>query len=274
MKTEYIAGTDLTAKLSEISISYNDIGEGEIPVIFIHGFPFDKSMWSPQLGVVGEERRAISYDLRGFGRSEPGIQKFSIRLFADDLIEFMDVMNIQKAIGCGLSMGGYILLNAVTRFPERFDSIVLCDTQCIADSPQAKEGRMKTIETINNNGVSGFADGFLQKAFWKGTLDNKPEIVQPIRDIINSTAPSAITSTLIALAERDEVCSKLNGIDLPTLVLCGVEDVITPVEQSKVLQSSIPGASLQILNEAGHLSNLEQEEAFNDHLMNFIRSRK
>ena len=274
METTYVSGNDLSLRLRDITINYDDAGQGDIPVIFIHGFPFNKEMWVNQVANLSDHCRVLAYDIRGFGKSEPGIQKYSISLFADDLIEFMDALQIQKAIVCGLSMGGYILLNAVTRFPDRFDSIVLSDTQCIADSPQAREGRMKSIELINKEGVGGFADGFIQKVFWKETFDRNPDAVQKIRTIINSTAPSSVTSTLTALAERDEVCSKLGNINVPALILCGDEDVVTPVEQSKVLQSKIPGAQLQILQEAGHMSNLEQPEAFNRHLMDFIRTRK
>jgi 3-oxoadipate enol-lactonase len=125
---------NLYVDINGITICYDDFGKGLLPIIFIHGFPFDKSSWQPQLDFLRQTHRVIAYDIRGFGNSTSGKEKESIRLFADDLIQFMDALEIDKAIVCGLSMGGYILLNAAFRYPERFEAIVLSDTQCIADS--------------------------------------------------------------------------------------------------------------------------------------------
>ena len=108
-----------------ITISFDDFGKSDIPIIFIHGFPFDKSSWQPQITFFKHTHRVIAYDIRGFGASTAGTEKASISLFADDLVHFMDRMQIEKAIVCGLSMGGYILLNAVKRFPTRFEAIIL-----------------------------------------------------------------------------------------------------------------------------------------------------
>ena len=123
------------------TICYDDFGTGALPVIFLHGFPFDKSSWQPQMEFLRNTYRVIALDIRGFGKSTSGNETKSMSLFADDLIKFMDGLEIDKAIVCGLSMGGFILLNAANRFPERFKALVLCDTQCIADSPEAKEKR-------------------------------------------------------------------------------------------------------------------------------------
>jgi pimeloyl-ACP methyl ester carboxylesterase len=267
-------GSDINIRVNGITMCYDDLGRGDTPIIFIHGFPFDKSSWQPQMDYLKNTHRVIAYDIRGFGKSAAGDDKASIVLFADDLILFMDALQINKAIVCGLSMGGYILLNAANRYHERFEAIILSDTQCIADSDEAKEKRYKTIERIEAEGINDFASGFVKNAFCKETLETKPEVVEKIKNIILSTSAEAITGTLKALAERWETCSSLSNITVPALVLCGKEDALTPVKQSEYLAQNISGADLRTIDNAGHLSNLEQPDEFNKHLNNFIFSLK
>ena len=136
---------NLSTKVNNLTLAYNDVGEGDTPVILLHGFPFDKSMWKEQLKSLKSSNRAIAIDIRGFGNSTDEESVLSIDLFGDDLIAFMDKLNIEKAIICGLSMGGYIALNVITRFPKRFEALILCDTQCTADTAEGKEKRYATI---------------------------------------------------------------------------------------------------------------------------------
>ena len=181
-------GYNLTIPLHDIQLSYNDVGTSSIPIIFLHGFPFDKTMWDGQLQFLKSSFRVIAFDIRGFGKSTDETSNFSMDLFVQDLIEFMDALNIEKAIICGLSMGGYIALHAINRFPKRFDGLILCDTQCIADTPEAKEKRFKAIEKIEADGVFDFNDGFIKKVFYKESLENKKELVEDIRNVIFSNS--------------------------------------------------------------------------------------
>jgi 3-oxoadipate enol-lactonase len=252
------------------SIYFDDFGEGETPIIFIHGFPFDKSSWQPQMDFLGKTNRVIAYDIRGFGKSTAGHEKISIQLFANDLINFMDALAIKKAIVCGLSMGGYILLNAVHQYPERFKAIILSDTQCIADSAEAKDKRMQTVTKIKTDGLQEFADGFVKNIFCQQSKDNKKELVESIKNIILNTPSQTITDTLIALAQRSETCSVLQQITLPVLLLCGSEDKVTPVEQAEFMHRNISNSTLQTISNAGHMANMEQPEVFNQHIVAFI----
>jgi pimeloyl-ACP methyl ester carboxylesterase len=263
-------GNDITIKANGISINFDDLGTHGTPIIFIHGFPFDKSMWNPQMDFLKSTRRVIAYDIRGYGKSTPGNEDASISLYADDLIQFMNMLQINKAIVCGLSMGGYILLNAINRYPQRFSSIILCDTQCISDNPASKEKRYKTIELIEGGGIKEFTDGFIKNIFFEGTLNNKKDIVNKIESTVLSTSTESIISTLRALANRDDSCSTLSQISVPTLIICGKEDKITPVAQSEFLNKNIPNSKLNIIPDAGHLSNLEQPEEFNKILSAFL----
>jgi pimeloyl-ACP methyl ester carboxylesterase len=272
METMQTTGSDLKIDVNGVTICYDDLGTGMIPVLFIHGFPFDKSSWQPQMEFLKNAQRIIAYDIRGFGKSTADNEKPSMSLFADDLIKLMDALEIDKAVVCGLSMGGYILLNAVNRYPERFKAIILSDTQCIADSPEGKEKRYKTIEHIEAGGLNDFADGFIKNVFCQESLDIKKELVEKIKTIVLTTAPATIAATLAGLAERSETCSSLNKISVPALILCGKEDKVTPLAQSEILHQHITGSTLHSIAQAGHLSNLEQPEIFNQQLTKFISS--
>jgi 3-oxoadipate enol-lactonase len=265
-------GNDIKINLDGITICYDDFGKGIIPIIFIHGFPFDKSSWQPQMEFLKTTQRVIAYDIRSFGKSTADNEKASISLFADDLIKLMDALEIDKAIVCGLSMGGYILMNAVSRYPERFKAIILSDTQCIADSPEGKEKRYKTIEHIEAGGLNDFAEVFIKNVFCPESLDTKTELVARIKTVVLTTSHETITGTLAALAERSETCSFLNKISVPILILCGKEDKITPLAQSEILHQHVAGSTLYSIPKAGHLSNLEQPELFNQHITEFISS--
>jgi 3-oxoadipate enol-lactonase len=263
-------GTDMELRANGITMCYDDLGESNIPVIFIHGFPFDKSSWQPQMDYLKNTHRVIAYDIRGFGKSGRGDEKLSIGLFADDLIRLMDLLRIKKAIVCGLSMGGYILLNAINRYPDRFEAIILSDTQCIPDTDEAKEKRYSTIKQIESNGLIEFAAGYVKNVFCENSLTDKKEIVKKIQNIILSTSQQTITETLKALVQRWETCSSSENIAVPTLILCGKEDKVTPITQSQLLNRNIPSSAIHIVENAGHMSNLEQPEQFNRHLYSFL----
>ena len=269
MKTD-TKGYNLTIELNNFHLSYDDVGEGSTPIIFLHGYPFDKTMWQGQLEFLKPSCRLIAFDIRGFGKSMDEKSPLSIDLFADDVIQFMDKSSIEKAIICGLSMGGFIALNAINKFPERFEALVLCDTQCIADTIEVKEKRYKTIDEIEVDGAANFNEGFIKSVFHKDSITNKKELVEELRSVVFSNSKHIITQGLIALAERSETCSTLNEIGIPTLIICGREDVVTPLTQSEMMHEAIKGSILHVIDTAGHVSNLEQPQEFNKHLLDFL----
>ncbi len=269
METE-IKGYDLTIPVNNFHLSYDDIGEGIIPIIFLHGYPFDKTMWQGQLDFLKASYRLIPCDIRGFGKSTDEESSLSIDLFADDLIAFMDELSIDKAIICGLSMGGFIALNAMKRFPDRFEALILCDTQCIADTTEVKEKRYKTINEIEADGVTNFNEGFIKSVFHKDSITNKKELVEQLKHVVFANSEQVIIQGLIALAERTETCSTLNEITIPTLIICCREDEVTPLAQSELMNKAIEGSVLHVIDNAGHVSNLEQPDEFNKHLHDFL----
>jgi pimeloyl-ACP methyl ester carboxylesterase len=263
-------GYNLSVNVNNINLSYDDLGEGTIPIVFLHGFPFDKTMWQNQMEYFKTTHRVIACDIRGFGKSTDEESHLSMDLFANDLILFIDKLGIDKVIICGLSMGGFIALNAMKRFPSRFEALILCDTQCVADSYEVKVKRYKTIEDIKEYGVTNFNEGFIKNVFHEVTIANKPELVEQLRTVVFANSQHSITQGLVALAERSETCSILDKILIPTLIICGREDTVTPLEESKFMHKNIMGSVLHVISNAGHVSNLEEPGKFNRHIRDFL----
>lgn len=259
--------------INSLSVSYSDEGDQGSPVIiFIHGFPFNKSMWNSQVESLKDSYRLITYDIRGHGKSDAGNEDFSIDLFVSDLIGLMDALKIDRAIVCGLSMGGYIALNAINKYKNRFDALILADTQCIADSPEAKEKRTQAIEGIRKNGVEKYAGESVKNLFASGSFITREKEVADVREMILKTSEQSLCSTLQALSVRKETCHILSEIKVPVLIMVGKEDKLTPPAAAMVLYEKIKGSLLRIIDNAGHVSNLENPEEFNLQLKNFVAS--
>ncbi len=264
-------GKNLSVTANNIRMSYSDEGPAEAPVIiFIHGFPFMKEMWRTQADALTDVYRVITYDVRGHGHTEIGDAEFTIDLFVGDLFGLMNTLHIQNAVLCGLSMGGYIALRAMEDHAEHFDALILSDTQCVGDSPEAKEKRRKAIENIKEHGVVKYADESVKHLFAPSSFDTKKESVDAVKAMITHTSTQTLINTLQALATRKETCSGLGNISVPTLVMVGKEDVITPVTAAEFLKEHIKDSSLHIVQQAGHLPNLENTEDFNFQLKLFL----
>jgi 3-oxoadipate enol-lactonase len=264
-------GNNIKITVNDLMVSYNDEGPDGAPVIiFIHGFPFNKSMWNKQVKALKNNYRLIAYDVRGHGNSDVGNEDFSIELFVKDLLNLMDALNIDRTILCGLSMGGYIALNAIENYPDRFDALILSDTNCISDTPEVKEKRMKTIESIKKDGVEKFADESMNNFFAPESLSTKKKEIAAVRDMIVNTSKQTLYKTLQAFYERKETCSRLPEIKVPVLIMVGKEDIITPPAAALTMHEKIKGSIIHIIDHAGHLSNMENLGEFNNRLTEFL----
>ncbi|MDZ4702683.1 MAG: alpha/beta fold hydrolase [Saprospiraceae bacterium] len=265
------SGNNLQLTVNNLTVSYTDAGPIEAPaIIFIHGFPFNKSMWAGQVDALKDRYRLIAYDVRGHGDTDAGKEDFAIELFVNDLLSLMDALKLDRATLCGLSMGGYIALNAVINYPKRFDALILSDTQCAADTPEAKAKRVKTIESIHENGVEKYAEESLKNLFAPESFTTKEKEIATIKEMILKTPEQVLSKTLLALSHRKETCSKLHEIKTPTLILVGEADKITPPAAARLMHEKIPHSLLSIIKHAGHLANLEDPAQFNDHLKQFL----
>lgn len=228
-------------------------------------------MWDKQITALKQQYRVIAYDVRGHGESESGdTSTFSIENFAHDLVYFMDALKIDRASLCGLSMGGYIALNAVENYPHRFESLVLCDTSCFPDTPETIEKRMKTVESIENNGLVRYADTSVKILFAPQSLTTKEVEIAAVKEMILTTSIQSLSKTLLALCVRKETCTLLPLIQVPVLVLVGEEDQITPPTTAKYMHENIKDSTLHVIKHAGHLSNLENSADFNKQLKTFF----
>lgn len=263
----------MQAVLDDYSFHYRSHGqETGLPLIFLHGFPFSSEMWTPQLEALPPEYRAYAYDLRGLGANEPGDGQYTIEGHVDDLLALMDHWKIPKAVLIGLSMGGYIALRALERNGDRFLAAVLADTRSETDSDPTRLRRAAQVKQVKAIGSLAFADVLLPAGFSPKSLESKPQAVSLIRKLIARTSPLGIAGTLIALAARSDTTSALDRLKLPVLILVGEKDGVTPVSSAQSMHRRIPGSRLEIIPEAAHLSNLENPELFNRHLLEFLRS--
>jgi 3-oxoadipate enol-lactonase len=257
--------------VNDITVSYTDEGKNGAPaLIFLHSFPFNKSMWNSQVKALEDSYRIIACDIRGHGNSGAGGRDFSIELFVSDLIALMDILKIKKTAVCGLSMGGYIALRAVEDYPERFDALILSDTNCIADTSEVKEKRMTAIDSIRKNGVEKYADESIKNFFAAESFTDRAEEIAAVREMIVETPEQSLVSTLLALSVRKETCSKLAAIKIPVLIMVGKEDKITPPSAAQSMHEIINGSYLHIIEHSGHLSNLENPGEFNALLKKFL----
>ncbi len=261
----------MRALINEIQLYYSDYGNpAATPIVLIHGFPLSHEMWTPQIEVLREKYRVIAYDIRGHGSSDLGDGQYLLEFFVDDLLCLLDHLNIERAVMCGLSMGGYIALRTVERNPERCRALILCDTRSEADSNEAKLKRAVAIKAIKRDGVNTFADGFVKTVFAPKTFASNPAAVELIKRVIQSNSPVGICGTLLALAARTDTTASLPKIGVPTLILVGEHDGLTPPSAAEAMHAKIPHSELRVIPNAAHMSNLENPQEFNRHLLDFL----
>ena len=264
-------GNNIRISINRLTVSYNDYGPENAPVIiFIHGFPFNKSMWDDQIDLLKDNYRVVAYDIRGHGNSDAGTDDFFIELFVKDLLRFMAKLGIEKSILCGLSLGGYIALNAVLKNPDRFDGLILNDTQCIADTQEIKENRCTAIIRIMKDGVEQYADEIIKNLFASESFAEKKNIIDAVKEMIINTPKQSLCNTLHALAERKDTCEQLQEIKIPVLIMVGKEDKITPIAAAQQMHEKIRGSKLKVIQHAGHIINLENPIAFGKRLVKFL----
>jgi pimeloyl-ACP methyl ester carboxylesterase len=239
-------------------------------LIFIHGFPFDHTIWSEQLKSLPPTIQGVAYDIRGFGSSSTSHHHFSIDLFAQDLLAFIKNKGFTNCILCGVSMGGYIALRAFEIFPEYIKGLVLSDTNCIGDSNEAKIKRFASVQEVLAEGKKQFTDDFIKNVFSEDTLQNKPDVVSFLHSVIENTSDKSVCATLIAMASRTSTSHVLPTVDVPVLIIRGVEDKLMTAEQADQLKNGIENSILIDIPLAGHLPNLETPEDFNKALNSYL----
>ena len=258
-----------TTRIDDVQIAYDDVGVGPA-VVLIHGYPFNRSLWTEQTEALTSRFRVVTPDLRGFGESDTSEGPVTMNRMAQDVAELMDQLGIHQAVIGGLSMGGYVALAFVKQFPSRVKALVLADTRAQADTEEAKQTRHQQAEKALSEGMAGIADGMLPKLLTPDTVSKRPEVVKRVRDMMLKTKPQGAASALLGMAEREDLSEFISTIGVPTMIVVGREDAITPVADSEKMQSKIAPSRLVVIENAGHVSNLEQTEQFNFALLKFL----
>lgn len=251
-----------------VSLAVDVRGESsDPPVLFVHGFPLDRTLWTPVLDALDGTYR-IAPDLRGFGRSDAPDLGYSMATYADDLIALLDSLGVGRAVVCGLSMGGYIALELARRAPERLAGLVLMDTRANADSAEARRERDATAQQVRDRGPGPIAEAMMGRLLSERT----PAVVaERVRATIMRTPVAGLIGALGAMRDRPDSTGLLSRLSaVPTLVVVGEDDPITPPATARDLANAIPGARLEVVSGAAHLPPLEQPKATARLLGDFI----
>lgn len=262
-----------TTQLFFKDLSYSDTQtQSATTVIFIHAYPLNKNMWADQIEKLKKDYRILALDIRGFGKSELKIP-YTIENIVDDVIDLMDVKRINKAIIAGLSMGGFVALRAIERNPEKFQALILADTKSEPDSDESKLGRYKGLVQIDKEGVNRFTDTFIKNALSQETMAEKSKVFLHVSSIANENKKEGVAAGLLALTSRTDTTAGLSKIKVPTLVIQGELDTVIPMKAAVALNEKIEGSKLVVIPKVGHLSNLEDPEAFNHALIEFLNTQ-
>ena len=256
--------------LGDVELAVVDRGQG-VPLLLVHGFPLDHSMWSGQLEGLSDSCRIIAPDLRGFGQSDVTEGTVTMAQMADDLVALLNGLGVDEpVVFCGLSMGGYVGWEFFRRHRDRLRGLVLCDTRAICDTPEVAQGRRDTANKVVEEGLAVLVDGMVPKLFSEATVANRPEIVEQTREVMMNTAREGIAAAARGMAERIDATSTLPGIDCPTLVVVGEEDAISTVKEMRGFADRIPNARFVEIKGAGHMSPLENPTAVNVAIRGFV----
>lgn len=258
------------ARINDIQMVYTDTGNGR-PVVFIHGYPFNRTLWNEQIAALSDNFRVIAPDLRGFGQSDASNGPATMNQLAQDVAALLDHLGIARARIAGLSMGGYVALAFYKQSASRVRALILADTRATADTEEAKQTREQQAEKALAEGMAGIADAMLPKLLTPETVSKRPEIVKRVRDMMLKTKPEGAAAALRGMAQREDQTNLLPRISVPALILVGAEDAITPVADSEKMYEAIAGSRLVVLENAGHVSNLERTEQFNQELLDFLK---
>ena len=244
------------ATINGITIGYDDVGTADDVLVLVHGHPFDRTMWRPQL--VRPGWRVIAPDLRGYGGSTvvPGTTPLST--FAQDIAALLDHLGVDRFVLGGLSMGGQIVLECQRLYGERLRGLLLADTFAQAETPAGRLRRAEMADRLLREGMAGYA----HEVLWKMVASGSPA-ADHVLPMMLAAPPEGAAAALRGRAQRPDYTDLLGAISVPTLVVVGADDEFTPIPDAEYLHDRIAGSTLTVIDGAAHMPNLERPTEFN-----------
>jgi 3-oxoadipate enol-lactonase len=248
-----------------------DRGAG-LPLLLVHGFPLDHTMWTAQIDELSSKYRVIAPDLRGLGRSRGNqMPKVTMAQFADDLAALLDSLGIaEPVVFCGLSMGGYIAFQFWRKYASRLRGLILCDTRATADSPEIAAGRHIVAKRVLSEGPTPLVESMMPRLFAEMTRLQDPQIIESLRNVMMSNDPRGIAAAALGMAERPDMTAELKQVCCPTLVIVGENDVISPPSAMRAIADAIPGSKFVQIPEVGHMAPMEAPAEVNAAISEFL----
>ncbi|NIH78398.1 alpha/beta fold hydrolase [Amycolatopsis viridis] len=257
-------------EIGEITAGYDDKGSGPA-LVLVHGHPFDRSMWEPQLDHFSARGwRVVAPDLRGYGETTVVPGKTPLATFARDLAALLDRLTVDRFVLAGLSMGGQIVMECHRLFPDRIRGLVLADTSPRAETAAGRRNRTEMADRLLREGLRPYADEVLTKMVAPANVEAMPDVAEHVHRMMRGTSPEGAAAALRGRAERPDYVPTLAGVGVPTLVVVGDQDEYTPVAEAEFLHASVPGSELAVIAGAAHLPNLERTAEFDAVLADFL----
>ncbi len=247
-----------------------DEGDGPV-VLFVHGFPLDHTMWDGQRRGLRDRYRVVIPDLRGFGKSELGGDVFTLADLADDLAALLDHIGAPGPVTfCGLSMGGYVAFEFARRHRSRLGKLILCDTRAVMDSPEQAAARLQLADTVLTEGPRIVAEAMLPRLFGPVTNEDRPAIVDQIRNTMLATSSRTIAAAQRMMATRPDSTALLPQLDVPTLVVVGQHDSVSPPAEMRAIAVALPQGLFVEIPGVGHMAPLEAPGPVNAVILQFL----
>jgi 3-oxoadipate enol-lactonase len=243
----------------DAKIFYQVEGQGP-PLVLLHPFPANHKFWKPAAALLSPRYQLIVPDLRGHGASGAGEGPATMEKHATDLLRVCEAVGVQRAIFMGVSIGGYMLFEFWRRYRERVQALILCDTRAQADTPEGRAARLKAADDVLKRGPDAFLDEMVQKLLGATTKAQRPDLVAKVRAMLGEMTPAGIAAVQRGMAERPDSMDTLKTITVPTLIMAGEEDTLTPVADAEIMRQHIKNSRLFTVPKAGHYSPFEQHE--------------
>ena len=270
MSVRHDSGDAQRLTVNGVNLAVEVRGEGPA-VLFVHGYPFDRTIWRDQIDSLDGYRR-IAPDLRGMGQSDAPDLGYGMGIYADDLAALLDALGVNEVVLCGLSMGGYVIFEFLRRWRHRVRALILMDTRAEADSAEGRRARDAAAATAREGGAAAVGETLLPKVLAPGSDERAPELVQRVRTMIAATPVAGMVGALAAMRDRHDSTGLLPTLaGLPTLVVVGEEDVLTPPDAARRMATLIPAARLVVIPGAGHVPPLERPSETTAEIREFLR---